>query len=128
MRVPEIRDYRNPDAMRLVIVPKKEALERIKPVSEPFECMEPFFDFTVSLRIFRASQDWTDPLGFDILLEFAIPIPVIIHSMSAKLTTVIHNQFTKWADRTILMSCSFNNCDLIFCFNNCKFIDCQDFS
>ena len=71
-------------AMRSVIVPDNKFIERIELVSEPFVCMEPFFDFTVGLRMFHASQDWMYPLGFEIPFEFAIPIPVFIPSMSAK--------------------------------------------
>ena len=60
--------------MRSVIVPDNKFIERIELVSEPFVCMEPIFDFTVGLWMFRAIQEWMYPLGFKILFEFAIPI------------------------------------------------------
>jgi hypothetical protein len=41
---------------------------------------------------------------------------------------MIHNQFMKWAYRSIFLNCSFNNGYCIFHVDSSKFIDCQDLS
>ncbi|GAB6286830.1 MAG: hypothetical protein STSR0009_30330 [Methanoregula sp.] len=46
-----------------------------------------------------------------IATSYLLSAPVFIPSMSAKLTAMIHNQFTKWAYWSILLNCSFNNGD-----------------